>query len=56
MSLQQLSETPSWLNWLIIAGSAAASWLAPLASIVAIVWGSLQIYAWFVNKNWRRKK
>lgn len=49
-------NTPAWLNWLLIGGSAVASWLAPIASLVAIVWGCLQIYGWIVNRGWRRKE
>lgn len=49
-----LQDTPPWANWFIIAGGALASWLAPLASLVAIVWGGLQIYGWFINRKWRR--
>jgi len=52
--VQQLNEaTPAWVNWLVIVGGAAASWLAPIASLVAIVWGLLQIYGWFERR--RRK-
>ena len=49
-----VNNTPSWANWLIIAGGAVASWLAPIASLVAIVWGCLQIYGWLINKKWRK--
>jgi len=55
--VQQLQEaTPGWANWLVIVGGAAASWLAPVASLVAIVWGCLQIYGWIVNRGWTRRK
>lgn len=55
--VQQVADaTPSWANWLIIGGSAAASWLAPLASLVAIIWGCLQIYSWFEKRRKRRKE
>jgi len=54
--VQQLNEaTPGWVNWLVIVGGAAASWLAPIASLIAIVWGLLQIYGWIANKKWRQK-
>lgn len=49
-------HTPAWLNWLVIVGAAAASWLSYIASFVAIVWGVLQIYGWVVNKGWRPRK
>ena len=49
-----IHDTPAWANWVIIAGGAVASWLAPIASLVAIVWGCLQIYGWLVNKKWRK--
>lgn len=53
--IQNISDaTPSWLNWVVIAGSAAASWIQPVAGIVAIVWGCLQIYGWFANKKWKQ--
>ena len=48
--------TPGWANWLIIVGGAAASWLAPVASLVAIIWGVLQIYGWFINRKWKRER
>jgi hypothetical protein len=50
--LQSLNEaTPAWVNWLVIVGGAAASWLAPLASLVAIIWGCLQIYGWIEKRR-----
>lgn len=53
---QALHEAlPPWGNLCIIAGSAALSWLAPIASFVAIVWGCLCIYGWIINRGWRRK-
>lgn len=47
---------PPWANWTIIFGSAAMSWLAPVASLIAIIYGSLQIYSWFEkrrNREWK---
>ena len=50
--LQALASlTPSWADWLIIGGGAAAAWLAPIAALVAIVWGCLQIYSWFEKRK-----
>ena len=43
--------TPAWANWSIIVGSAVAAWIQPIAGIVAIAWGLLQIYGW-VEKRW----
>lgn len=54
--IQQVVEQHPSLNWLAIVGSAAASWLAPIASLVAIVWGCLQIYSWFEKRRKRRKE
>lgn len=54
-AVQRISEEHRVLNWFIILGSAAASWLAPIASLVAIVWGGLQIYL-AVEKRWFSKK
>jgi len=54
MTLSTLTDgTPAWLNWLIIAGSWAVSFLQPLALLFTIVWTGLQIYSWFEK---RRKK
>jgi hypothetical protein len=49
--------TPSWLNWIGIVGTAALSWIQPVAGVVAIIWGCLQIYTWLekrYNDNNRR--
>lgn len=54
-ALQQFAEQHPGLNWLVIGASAALSWLAPLASLVAIVLGCLQIYAWF-EKRMEKKR
>lgn len=52
-ALQQFAEQhPGW-NWLIIGASAALSWLAPIASLIAIVLGCLNIYL-AVEKRWFR--
>ena len=54
--VQQFAEaTPPWFNWVVVVGSAALSWLQPIAAIVAIVWGGLQIYL-AVEKRWFRKQ
>lgn len=60
MSLAQTAQaineaTPGWVNWLVIVGGAATAWMVPISAFVATAWGLLQIYGWFVNKNWRRK-
>lgn len=47
--------TPKWLNWIVIVGGAALGFMQFLAALVAFVWGSLQIYGWFVNEGWKRK-
>ena len=47
-------QTPTWFNWLAIVGSAAISFLQPMASLVAIVWGCIQIYSWW-EKRCKRK-
>ena len=49
-------QTPLWVNQVIIVGGAVLSWAAPIASLVAIVWGCLQIYGWFEARKQRRKK
>lgn len=47
--------TPNWVNWSVITSSAVLSWIQPIAGIVAILWGCLQIYL-AVEKRWFRRK
>lgn len=47
--------TPNWVNWWVITSSAALAWIQPIAGIVAILWGCLQIYL-AVEKRWFRRK
>ena len=57
MKIQQIADaTPSWANWLTIGGSAALAWIQPIAGIVAIVWGCLQIYSWIEKRRKKRKE
>lgn len=35
--------------------ASALGWLPPLATILSIVWFSMQIVTWISNKNWKRK-
>lgn len=52
--VQQVADSaPGWLQWVGIVGTAALSWIQPIAGVVAIVWGLLQIYSW-CEKRWRR--
>lgn len=52
---QQLADAaPAWANWLTIAGTAALAWIQPVAGLVAIVWGGLQIFSW-CEKRWFKK-
>lgn len=44
-------STPAWANWLIIGGSWLVSFLQPIALLVTIIWGSLQIYGWFEKRR-----
>lgn len=30
-----------------------AGWLPPIAALFSIVWLSMQIYSWVVNKRWQ---
>ena len=46
--------TPTWANVVVIVGSAVASWVQPIAGVVAILWGLLQIYL-AIEKRWFRK-
>ena len=56
MKIQQIAEaTPSWANWLLILGSWAVSILQPLALLVTVVWGGLQIFL-AVEKRWRKRR
>jgi hypothetical protein len=52
MKIQHVvDQTPGWVNWLGIVGTAALAWIQPIAGIVAIVWGCLQIYGWFEKRR-----
>lgn len=54
--VQQIAEaTPTWANWVTVLGSAALSWIQPIAGLIAIVWGGLQIYL-AVEKRWLNKR
>jgi hypothetical protein len=53
--VQSVAEQYPFTNWLIVAGSAALAWIQPVAGIIAIALGGLQIYGWIVNKGWQRK-
>lgn len=50
-TIQQTTEQYPAVNWVLILGSAALAWLQPVAAVVAIVWGLLQIYL-AVEKRW----
>jgi heme exporter protein D len=55
--VQNVAETtPRWVDFIIIGGSAALSWLAPVASLVAIVWGCIQIFDWFEKRRREKRK
>jgi hypothetical protein len=55
MSIFQVADsTPGWLSGLIIGGSWLVSLLQPIALLVTVVWGGLQIYL-AVEKRWFRK-
>jgi len=51
-----LDNIPSWMNWVAIVGTAALAWIQPVAGIVAIVWGCLQIYGWVEKRLEKRRK
>lgn len=54
--LQQIADqTPGWVNWAVILGSWAVSILQPLALLVTVVWGGLQIFL-AVEKRWKKRK
>lgn len=43
-------------HWFGIVGTAAATlagWLPPIAALVSIIWGCLQIYSWFEKRGRR---
>lgn len=53
--VQHVAEsTPGWANWAIIGVSWLVSFLQPLALLVTIAWGGLQIYL-AIEKRWFRK-
>lgn len=49
-------QAPNVAHWLGIVGTAIATvagWLPPIAALVSIVWGCLQIYSWFEKRRRR---
>lgn len=40
----RITETPGWVSWTILGSSWVAALLQPLAIIVTITYGALQIY------------
>lgn len=58
---QVVDSAPAWVQWVGIVGTAALSWIQPVAGIVAIVWGCMQIWAgckkkWYTGSRDRRKQ
>jgi hypothetical protein len=53
-TVQQIQQNHPVANWFVLLSSVAVGWLAPVASLVAIVWGGLQIYL-AVEKRWFNK-
>lgn len=47
-------DVPNWVNWVVVVGGAALSWIQPIAGLVAITWGGLQIWAFVRNKKWKQ--
>lgn len=56
-ALHQFIEAhPNW-NWLTIIGTAALSWIAPIAGLVTIGCALLQAYiSWQKYKDWKKTK
>lgn len=54
MTLEQLHSTPGWLNWTIIGSTWLVSFLQPLALVITVVYGGLQIYGWFEKRRKRK--
>jgi hypothetical protein len=50
-AVQRVQQDHPVANWFVLLSSVAIGWLAPVASLVAIVWGGLQIYL-AVEKRW----
>lgn len=46
-------DPPNWVHWLILGGSWAVSLLQPLALLITVVYGGLQIYV-LVRKEMRK--
>jgi hypothetical protein len=54
-AIQNFVEHYPATNWCVVAGAAALSWLAPIASAVAIVLGVLQIYL-AIERRWGKNR
>lgn len=52
--LDVADQTPAWLNVYVMVGGLVLSFLQPLAALVTIAWGLLQIYL-AIEKRWFRK-
>ena len=53
-AVQRASEQYPTANWFVIGGSAVLAGVQPIAGVIAIVWGGLQIYL-AVERRWFRK-
>lgn len=53
-TLAQLAEQHPVLNWMILLGSWAVSFLQPLALLVTVALGGLQLYL-LIKKTWFSK-
>jgi hypothetical protein len=53
--IQQAADAHPAVNWLVIGGSWAVSFLQPLALLVTVIWGGLQIYSWIEKRRRKRK-
>ncbi len=49
--LDNARSVAEWIGIVGVALGALASLLPPIAALVSIVWGSLQIYSWFEKRR-----
>lgn len=53
-AIDAADQMPTWLNVYVMVGGLVLSFLQPLAALVTIAWGLLQIYL-AIEKRWFRK-
>lgn len=61
--IESVNQTPVGVKVGMDLGAVGLAWgsfftdvLPVVATMLSVVWFTLQIYAWFVNKKWKKEK